>query len=62
VQRTPWGGWTGTGGRNAHIEARDLLGWSDAEAAHVFFCFTCEFSELEKAVKEVLNGDLKDEE
>jgi hypothetical protein len=39
--------------------ARELLGWTRAQASHVFLSFTEDFSELEERVKEVLNGDVE---
>ena len=39
--------------------ARELLGWSQTQAAHVFLNFTGDFTELETAVKEVLNGEIR---
>lgn len=38
--------------------ARDLLGWTSAEAATVFGLLTEDFTVLETAVKRVLNGEL----
>jgi hypothetical protein len=38
--------------------ARDLLGWTDHQAAWVFLCFTKDFARLELRVKQVLNGEI----
>jgi hypothetical protein len=40
-----------------HFAAR-LLGWTPAEAEHVFYNYTKDFTVLEKAVKQVLNGEV----
>ena len=49
--------------RTAHASvpafAREALGWTREEGDHVFGLFTKDFSVLERAVKEVLNGDVR---
>lgn len=40
--------------------ARKALGWTRSEAAHVFYLQTKDFAVLERAVKEVLNGEVTD--
>lgn len=40
-------------------EARKALGWTVPQAWHVFWLTTSDFSDLEKAVKDVLNGDIE---
>jgi hypothetical protein len=44
--------------RDSQWLARQLLGWTYEEAHHVFYRFTSDFTELERAVKEVLNGEV----
>lgn len=38
--------------------ARKLLGWTPEEAQHVFHNYTDDFTVLEQAVKDVLNGEV----
>jgi hypothetical protein len=38
--------------------ATRALGWTKQEASHVFYRFTKDFAVLERAVKEVLNGEV----
>jgi hypothetical protein len=39
--------------------ATELLGWTRQEAQYVFGCFTRDFTTLENAVKDVLNGKIR---
>lgn len=41
------------------IVAQRLLGWTPREAHHVFASYTRDFTVLETAVKEVLNGEVQ---
>jgi hypothetical protein len=53
-----WQGWRSGTPENTAAAARRLLGWTYEEGDHVFHNFTSDFTELERAVKEVLNGEV----
>lgn len=46
-------------GVSAGIIAQDMLGWTCEECFHVFHNYTSDFTVLETAVKEVLNGEVR---
>lgn len=39
--------------------ARELLGWNYTQSDHVFRCYTRDFGELERRVKDVLSGEVR---
>jgi len=42
------------------VDAAELLGWSNSDAATVFQSATGDFAELERLVKNVLNGEVQE--